>query len=68
MTYQDIEGLSGNWTMSFIKYTVRTFPSGKVRVELKGSKSTIRSYLTRNFFLRPEKFRCLVANPKSPVS
>ena len=32
-----------------------------------GSRSTIRSYLTRNFFLRPEKYRCLVVNPRSVV-
>ena len=29
---------------------------------LNGSKSTIQSYRTRNFFLRPEKYRCLVVN------
>ena len=35
---------------------------------LNGSKATIRSYRTLNFFFGPEKYRCLVAKPKRPVS
>ncbi len=35
---------------------------------LKGSKSTIRSYLTLNYFFPPEKYRCLVVKPSRPVS
>ena len=35
---------------------------------LNGSKSTIRSYRTRNLFFGPEKYRCLVVNPSRPVS
>ena len=34
----------------------------------KGSKSTTLSYRTLNFFLAPEKYRCFVVNPSSPVS